>query len=545
MDPRVGTLPRQVWTAVLESALDSIIVMDDKGIVREFNPAAQRTFGYGRDEAVGRVLGDLIVPPSLRERHHAGLRRYLATGEGPVLGRRIEIQGMRSDGSEIPVELAIVPFESEGARMFAGYVRDLSEREAAKSQIQRSAALSRLLLMLPLAASSARTVEEAVQASLEALGSFTGWPLGHAYFVDGESNRLVSKGIWWNQDPAKYKAFTEETQQRSFALGEGLPGRAWQEGQPIWVADLASNPSMPRHSVAKDTRLGAAMAFPIDVEGRVQVVLEFFATSIIEPDEAFLSALTLASSEIGRVIARLQDAEELAQANERLVQEAKGRRRFLSLAAHELGAPLTALRMQVALLRLVAKDERATKHLDVVERNVQRLQTLQRDLSDAGRIGAGRMPVKPAPGNLMAVARESVASLEPAARARNLQLNVDGADVQCSFDRERIGQVLDNLLRNAVRFTPPGGKVTVSVGTEGDSAVVRVKDTGYGIEPEDLARLFQPFSQVHDETAGNVGGSGLGLFISRGIAEAHGGSLSAQSGGRGKGSVFVLRLPIS
>src|SRR3982074_2934080 len=97
--------------AILDSALDCIIVMDARGIVRESNPAAERVFGYTREQAVGKELAELIIPPSVRERHRRGLAHYLATGEGPVIRRRIEINACRSDGSEIMVELAISPIQ--------------------------------------------------------------------------------------------------------------------------------------------------------------------------------------------------------------------------------------------------------------------------------------------------------------------------------------------------------------------------------------------------------------------------------------------------
>ena len=111
----------QAWLAglnraILDSALDCIITMDASGRVVEFNPAAERVFGYTREEAVGKELAELIIPVSLRERHRQGLKRYLKTGEGPVLGRRIEINALRADGSEILVELAITPSASTANR---------------------------------------------------------------------------------------------------------------------------------------------------------------------------------------------------------------------------------------------------------------------------------------------------------------------------------------------------------------------------------------------------------------------------------------------
>ena len=121
-------------SAVLESALDCVIVMDHRGQVVDFNPAAERTFGYARSDVIGQEMAEMIIPPSLRERHRRGLARYLATGEGPVVGTRFEITGMRADGSEFPVELAIAPITVGSHPLFTGYVRDITERKRAEEE---------------------------------------------------------------------------------------------------------------------------------------------------------------------------------------------------------------------------------------------------------------------------------------------------------------------------------------------------------------------------------------------------------------------------
>ncbi len=120
--------------AILDTALDAIISMDQDGRIAEFNAAAERMFGYGRAEALGRALADLIIPPDLRDRHRAGLARYLATGDGPLIGQRIEVGAMRKDGSLFPVELAITRVPMEGPPLFTGYIRDITERRRAEEE---------------------------------------------------------------------------------------------------------------------------------------------------------------------------------------------------------------------------------------------------------------------------------------------------------------------------------------------------------------------------------------------------------------------------
>jgi PAS domain S-box-containing protein len=120
--------------AMLEAALDCIVVMDGQGRIVEFNPAAEKTFGYQRQEVIGQPLADCIIPPALRQKHQQGLEQYLSTNEGPVLNTRIEITGMRANGSEFPVELAIVPLHLRDEVLFTGYIRDITERREAEAQ---------------------------------------------------------------------------------------------------------------------------------------------------------------------------------------------------------------------------------------------------------------------------------------------------------------------------------------------------------------------------------------------------------------------------
>lgn len=126
-------------SAILESALDCVVTIDSEGRVLEFNPAAEETFGYKREEAVGELMGDLIVPPNFREAHRQGIKHYLKTGEHKVLGQRIEIVGMKKDGTEFPVELAITPiFQPDAMPVFTGYLRDITERKIAEEELKKA-----------------------------------------------------------------------------------------------------------------------------------------------------------------------------------------------------------------------------------------------------------------------------------------------------------------------------------------------------------------------------------------------------------------------
>lgn len=253
-----------------------------------------------------------------------------------------------------------------------------------------------------------------------------------------------------------------------------------------------------------------------------------------------------------RVAAAIQRHALVLERNEvleRLRRLEKFKTEFINTAAHELNSPLTPVKLQLHLLQTThAKGLAAThKHsLEIVGRNVDRLIQLVSDTLDAARLQASRLTVKKQPVDLQRLALEAVQSHRAAAEGKRTTLVLrQGAPHLVEADPDRIMQVLGNLLGNAVKFTPPGGKITLSVKQENDGVVVRVQDTGIGLRPEDFPRLFQPFSQTHEWIQGPRIGSGLGLYICQGIVEQHGGRIWCDSPGKNQGATFAFALPVS
>jgi PAS domain S-box-containing protein len=158
-------------SAILESAIDCIIAMDHEGRITEFNPAAEKTFGYSREEAIGREMADLIIPEDLREAHREGLARYLATGQNAVLGKIVELRAVRADGSEFPVELAIAKVDLPGPPLFTGYIRDITDRKLAQAEIERALETERE------ASQSLRTLDDMKNTFLQAVSHDLRTPL--------------------------------------------------------------------------------------------------------------------------------------------------------------------------------------------------------------------------------------------------------------------------------------------------------------------------------------------------------------------------------
>lgn len=245
----------------------------------------------------------------------------------------------------------------------------------------------------------------------------------------------------------------------------------------------------------------------------------------------------------------MRAAEEQRKEIERLKELDEFKARVVQAAAHELRTPLTPIRIQLHLLRTAlgsGQVEEAARSLDIVTRNVERLNQLVEDVLDVARLQAGRLTLRRLPNDLNAVVAEAVESFHAPAESIGIDLALDaGPPLAVEVDDKRIGQVLFNLLSNALKFTPARGRIRVSTRREEDAAVVVVSDSGAGIDPRELGKLFQPFSQVHDIVHTSHGGSGLGLYISRGIVEAHGGTIAGTSEGLGRGATFSFRIPLT
>lgn len=245
---------------------------------------------------------------------------------------------------------------------------------------------------------------------------------------------------------------------------------------------------------------------------------------------------------------RAREQRIMAEAEiERLEAVNEAKTDFLNASAHELSNPMTPMRLQIQALSsgmLGDLNEDQQKSVDLVDRNLRRLDRLVGDLLDASRLQQDRISIDPAPTDLADVVAEVADTVRPQARGKGVDLSVDRAQrVEATVDRDRIAQVLHNLLDNAVKFTPEGGTVTVSHVREDDEAVVTVRDTGIGMTQAQLDELFGAFHRVHEDEH-DLAGTGLGLYISRGLVEKHGGTIEVESDGPGEGSTFTVLLPI-
>ncbi len=532
---------------IVDTALDAVITIDMDGRITGWNAQAEQTFGWSREEVLGRILAETIVPPRYRAAHAEGLRRYRQSGEGPVINRRLELSALHRDGREFPVELSISPVSTQAETSFSAFVRDITERQQAEAAIHRQTALVTLLQQVAVAANEAPTLHDALQIGVDQVCAYTGWPVGDAFVLaeDG-SGELVPALIWHLDQPQRFRHFQDITNGFRFPPGVGLPGRVLATGQAAWIMDVTRDSNFPRAQAAVDIGVKGAFGFPILVGSEVVAVLEFFASEPQEPDPALLHAMANIGTQLGRVFERHRSEAELRLAKDAAETASRAKSSFLANMSHELRTPLNAvLGYAQVLKRNAGLSPKQEKALDVIEQSGEHLLSLINEILDLAKIEAGTIEIHPAPFDLPGLLQGIADIMRARAEDRGLAftgewpLNLPAA---VRTDEKRLRQVLMNLLDNAVKYTSEGG-VALKVGPREGRLRFLVEDTGIGIHPEHLPRIFETFHQVRDPRT-FVEGTGLGLAISKTLVSLLGGTLDVSSTpGEGSRFWFDLDLP--
>ncbi|HEY9624630.1 MAG TPA: ATP-binding protein [Crinalium sp.] len=337
---------------------------------------------------------------------------------------------------------------------------------------------------------------------------------------------------------------------RSFSLHAPFPlAEAVKTGQPVWLETLENRIARYPYLAEAYAKVGskAWISVPLLIEGQAVGGLSLsFSTvpQLCESDRAFVLALAQQSAQsIDR--AKLYESEQQARAQAEAANRIKDE--FLAVLSHELRTPLNPILGWTRLLRRGTLDSSKTAAaLETIERNAQLQIQLIEDLLDISRILQGKLSLDSTPTNLKTTVTDAIETVRLAAEAKNIQIQtqLEPTVDDVLGDAARLQQVVWNLLTNAIKFTPNGGRVEVELKTIDSDAQIQVRDTGKGIKPEFIPYVFDTFRQADSSITRTFGGLGLGLAIVRHLVELHGGTVEAESSGEGQGATFTVTLPL-
>jgi PAS domain S-box-containing protein len=477
--------------ALVATANDPLISIDESSRIVDWNQAAEKVFGWSREEALGQLLTELILPPFHRANHLAGIERFLKDGTAKIFNRRVETRAVRRGGEEFDAELSVWPVRTAEGYTFSSFVRDISRRKAAARALAESEAKYR------------KVVENVNEGILVTAGGRILYANPKALALTGldEATAMASPFIEFIHPDDRARVLSNHMKRL-----KGEPVENYYQFRVIH-------------------RGGEAHWLEISA-----VLFEW------QGAPATLNFLT-------DVTQRRQAEQEMlgALARERELSELKSR--FVAVASHEFRTPLAAILSSIELLDdygpRLPEDERK-EIVGLIKGAVTRMNGMIEQVLLTSKLESGRFVFEPAPRSLPALLVEVASELDQAnPQAARIAMRCEGLEEKRLLDAQLLRHILVNLLGNALKYSPPDSEVHCTAGVEGERVRISVRDSGIGIPPEDLPRLFQTFHR--GTNVGNIKGTGIGLHIVKECVELHRGSIAVESR-PGEGTTFHVDL---
>jgi PAS domain S-box-containing protein len=478
--------------SIVESSNDAIISKSLDGIIQSWNAAAERLFGFAAEQAIGQHIS-LVIPPD----RVAEEEEIIASLKAGQRIERYETERMRSDGQHLMVSLTISPLEDQSGNVIGAskIVRDITERKRAERERQNFVTL--------------------VENSTDFIGmcDLEGIP----FFVNRAGLEMIGLDSIEEarRTPVREFFFPED---QDMIMNQFLPAVQKNGHGEVEVRFRHFKSGAARWMVYKVLMLTNAANQPI---GYATVSQDVTDRKRLEDDLRRLAA-------------------DLSETDRR-------KNEFLATLAHELRNPLAPMSNMLEVVKRASNDVEVLKRAhDTIERQLGQMVRLVDDLLDLNRITHDRLELRRSEVELSSVIEQAIEVARPLLDSAGHELITDlpREPIYLNADRARLAQVFGNLLNNSSKYTKPHGSVSLSAKRIGDEVVVSVKDNGAGIPPDKLDSIFDMFMQVDRTAERSQGGLGIGLTLVKRLAEMHGGSIEARSGGEGQGSEFIVRLPV-
>ncbi|HMG33322.1 MAG TPA: ATP-binding protein [Blastocatellia bacterium] len=517
--------------------------ISEDGVVIRANQAELSILGYEESEYVGHLIAEFYEDPAASEdmlrRLSEGnrLRNYevrLRAKDGSIKHVLIDANVYRKDNKFVHIR-SVSRDITDLKELEAESAERLISEQAARVQAEQSAKLVKRLQTIIDISLMGLSVEQLLQETLSNVCGLLS--------ADAASVLLLGRdthGVPPRISSGRGKAAEELASPK----GQGIAKHVAATRIPVLLGDLSRTEAV---GGTLYEQISSLIGAPLMVEGNVIGVIQAASERPGHFKENDLRLLQLVADRVALAIeqTRLYESEQRA----RLAAESANRIKdeFLATVSHELRSPLNAILGWVQLLRDGNLDERAAaRALETVERSARAQARIINDLLDVSRIITGKLRLNICPIDVTRIVDAAVEAVRPAARAKEIELQVDRPDgaTIISGDPDRVQQIVWNLISNAIKFTPNRGSVRVSLTRANSHVHIEVSDTGVGIARAFLPYVFDRFRQADGSSTRKQGGLGLGLAIVRHLTELHGGSVEVESAGEGKGATFTVRLPV-
>ncbi len=522
--------------AIVESSEDAIISKTLDAVITSWNKAAERLFGYSAAEAVGQSI-TMIIPPERLDEERAILDR-LRRGERV---EHFETVRLAKDGRQVEISLTVSPMRDNDDRIIGAskVARDITNRKRDEEILREQSRLLREVAAAGLSIHSAGSLESVLIAIAE------------------QARRILNA-----QRVVSSLTVTEDFAQEPSAVSTSQEFERWREDtMPPAVEEACAQVCRTNQSLRlTQTELEAHAASRNTAVQRSDYppLKGWLGTPLVGRDGKNLGLIRVLNKESGEftesdeaALTQLAHIGAVAIENARLYGELREQDRrkdeFLALLAHELRNPLAPLRNGLQVMRLAARDACAVDQARaMMDRQLGHMVRLVDDLLDISRVSRNKLELRRARVLLADVLNSAVETTRPLIDEERHELTVSlpRDNIHLDADLTRLAQVFGNLLSNSAKYTSRGGRIWLTAERQREIVLVSVRDNGIGIPAEFLGTIFDMFAQVDRSLERSTGGLGIGLALVKGLVKMHGGTVTAESPGPGKGSTFTVRLPV-